>query len=56
MPSGCPVVGWLQAKRKERGSHMTEGIFGWMATGMGMWTVLAILVVLAVVYKSLSRK
>jgi len=33
-----------------------DGIFGWMTTGMGMWAVLAILVVLAVVYKSLTRK
>jgi len=35
---------------------MMDGMLGWMGGGMGMWTVLAILVVLAVVYKSLSRK
>lgn len=35
---------------------MMDRMYGWMGAGMGMWTVLAVLVVLAVVYKSLSRK
>ena len=35
---------------------MMNGMSEWMGAGMGMWTVLAVLVVLAVVYKSLSRK
>jgi len=33
-----------------------DRIVGWMGGGMGLWTVLAVLVVLVVVFKSLSRK
>jgi hypothetical protein len=35
---------------------MMNGMYTWMGAGMGMWTVLALLVVLVVVAKSISRK
>jgi hypothetical protein len=35
---------------------MMNQAFGWMGEGMGMWAVLAVLVVVAVVIKSLTRK
>ena len=33
-----------------------DRILGWMGGGIGLWAVLAVLVVLVVVFKSLSRK
>jgi Na+-transporting methylmalonyl-CoA/oxaloacetate decarboxylase gamma subunit len=35
---------------------MMDRMYGWMGGGMGVWAVLAVLVVLAVVYKWMSRK
>jgi hypothetical protein len=35
---------------------MMNRIYGWMGAGMGIWTVLAVLVVLVVIIKSFYRK
>jgi hypothetical protein len=35
---------------------MMNRMYGWMGAGMGMWTVLAVLVVLVVLFKSFTRK
>lgn len=40
---------------KKKGCFMNS-VSGWMGAGMGMWVVLAVLVVLVVVIKSLTRK
>jgi len=49
----CPLVG--RSQRNERDVMMNQA-YGWMGGGMWMWAVLAVLVVVVVVGRSLSRK
>ena len=51
--SPCPWAG--RSQRNERDVMMNQA-YGWMGGEMWMWAVLAVLVVVVVVGRSLSRK